>query len=803
MTSSSHISFDEPNEERLIDMSEEQNRELAEGGGPASRGVRKRRRDQPIDYTEEAREADELAVQDETFELAAISAKRLKTMRIQGVRVPDLIVPKSMYQGWTPPMPVADEKTVFQDFLSEEGARKRYQVELGGETFTALYLDYFSFYRPHKLAAPERRTGQVYEAQLANEFVSLRDICTKSDGDVWYLDGIIHDGLTRRYVQRIPFKLLSIGGYENFNQHTVRSHIWIQSVCGNESDLWYCLENPSPEYRRFHDAFLWLADFAKHLIDYLYNNETVSLNMLRRGFYDWLQDIHGHDSAFQKWLADYPDADFRRVIAAHPHFLYNEARQLDPGYESHPLWGEVHVKMLNAVPEQPRKEKKTVVTPYVYKCFKSLWGKYMEPRQPSQSTVRAWKARKKAMYFTVGLRPDSTKSNDVPIRDELSRTTDDSKVCVGDVVQLLNDGKNWKGKDDVWYAYVQGIDNTKKRVTLQVIWLYRPSETTCSNMYYPSANELFFSDHCNCGDPHIYADEVVCKTPVIFFESSTVRYVDYFIRSKYMCDETAYVSLKSGDFRCKCQPDPEDEIWQIGDTLLVSKLVRGSAETLEPVELVEFVPECSNSWIRVRRLLRRGRDYGHRDAEKNELVYTKRFENVPVKDVFRRCHVRFYTRTARDRKEIPPPYCQQGTGDAYYIMYEETDCGVAGNSLQALEEPFRISLRQGFDPTEVLPQTRLRGLDLFSGGGSFGRGLEEGGAVRMEWALDWNKWAMHSYRANLQDPDRVKLFYGSANDFLAQALSGKGSALVPGLGEVEFISAGSPCKLESQKLLLL
>ena len=42
--------------------------------------------------------------------------------------------------------------------------------------------------------------------------------------------------------------------------------------------------------------------------------------------------------------------------------------------------------------------------------------------------------------------------------------------------------------------------------------------------------------------------------------------------------------------------------------------------------------------------------------------------------------------------------------------------------------------------------------------------------------------------------DATKLFRGSVNDYLTQAMQGKGKGLVAQLGEVEFIAAGSPCQ---------
>lgn len=64
-----------------------------------------------------------------------------------------------------------------------------------------------------------------------------------------------------------------------------------------------------------------------------------------------------------------------------------------------------------------------------------------------------------------------------------------------------------------------------------------------------------------------------------------------------------------------------------------------------------------------------------------------------------------------------------------------------------------------------------------------------------------NNNAIHTYRANLDDPTSTKLFNGSVNDALSQALRGnpKSSDLIPLPGDVEFISAGSPCQGFSNK----
>lgn len=305
-------------------------------------------------------------------------------------------------------------------------------------------------------------------------------------------------------------------------------------------------------------------------------------------------------------------------------------------------------------------------------------------------------------------------------------------------------------------------------------------------MHYPFANELFLSDHCNCGDPPILVDEVTQKLRVAFFGTPDTKDVDFFVRQKYIQGDGAWQSLKNSDFRCKCHKKKEFTKYLAGDTLLVS--IRG---TLEPVVFIKEDDDDSHGKIRVRRLLRK-RDYGHMpDAEPNELVFSNEFQSIKRADIHRKCHVRFYTEDDKARDNIPPPYCRRGTADHFYMILEDLkDSGLG-------PEPFTTTslrlINQGWDPFGTPSRYPMQGLDLYCGGGNFGRGLEEGGAVKNQWAVDWCSEAIHTYKANMVDQDAIKLFRGSVNDFLTQAMQGKGRGIVAQLGEVEFISAGSPC----------
>ena len=85
--------------------------------------------------------------------------------------------------------------------------------------------------------------------------------------------------------------------------------------------------------------------------------------------------------------------------------------------------------------------------------------------------------------------------------------------------------------------------------------------------------------------------------------------------------------------------------------------------------------------------------------------------------------------------------------------------------------------------------------DLFCGGGSLGRGLEEGGhIIKNICAVDINVAAMHTYRANLTPQNRdCHLYLGSVNDFLEKAIKGElEEKLRP--ENIDFLAAGSPCQ---------
>lgn len=666
------------------------------------------------------------------------------------------------------------------------------------ESFIDAELEDFAVYREHR-SNTSNRQKRLEESPRASELASLHEINERNvrlffDGIIWY------DG-NRKYVQRVPFETLSIGGYGEMDSPAIESEIWIQSLEGKRHNVWYRLRAPAMEYARYHDPFMWMAELAKHVVAFMSNHQEIYLDHFRADFYTWLRRIYGSDDFILRWLKRYDSKDFRQILAAQANFLWCQASQVDSALERHPVWSEIHPVLLNAIPEQKERRtkaemfayskegsetisrRKTTVTPYVYNCFKHLpWEKFLYCQEPS--------VRQTLHYNTRLCHVSDNKLPSMRVAPQAGVSTQhaNATVAVGDVVALPQDKMTaWKSNDEEWYAYVQSITETSEGSQLGLLWLYRPSDTQCLKVPYPFPEELFLSDHCNCGDLPIYVKEVLSKPRVAFFRESATKGVDYFVRQRYKEGDGAWQSLRESDFRCDCGMEKSGPRYSKGDTLLVH-----IKKTLEPVVLVDTEADGVADKIRIRRLLRRKGDCGDVNAEPNELVLTNRLEVLSRANVHRECHVRLYSEQESKQGKIPPPYNRQGMGDFFFITSQDLQDN--GSGIQPLDASSFAYLKEGWNPSTTSSQPLMKGLDIFCGGGNLGHGLEEGGAVNFNWAVDLYNEAIHTYQANLKARGDTELFRGSVNDYLTQAMQGRGEHFVAQRGQVEVLVAGSPCQ---------
>jgi hypothetical protein len=226
---------------------------------PAAEAVELPRKDTPTVVND----ADD---SDETF---PDSKQRLD--RIFSVELPrsTLINPRSCFDGFVPPLPPTKERDALAVLLEVAKPKD------GG--FVEIELDSFCFYIDTKAYPVEMRP--------------LHHMRTKYGSDQFYMDGILRVGENRHYVQRVPIAELPIGNYGSEN-HTTRGQIWVRSAYNQHREVYYRLNKPSIEYERFHHPFLWIADLAKHVVDY-------SAAMIEQGRQ---VDIHCFKSHFESWI---------------------------------------------------------------------------------------------------------------------------------------------------------------------------------------------------------------------------------------------------------------------------------------------------------------------------------------------------------------------------------------------------------------------------------------------------------------------------------------------------------------------
>jgi DNA (cytosine-5)-methyltransferase 1 len=724
-----------------------------------------------------------------------------------------LLYPRSLHEGFEPPAPLESERIALDSLLKAYSSRP----SATDEDFIEFDLDNFTVY------------GSDGYCKL--EMKPLQWLCTRTSHERLYFDGMLSFGGLSYFVRKVEFDELPLGNYGPAN-HSVDDQIWVRSRFNHKADVYYKLRSPAAEYARFWRGSRWLFDFAKHFVDYLAimreSGRYVSLHQFKSAFNSWLQKTHGMSAVFRQWRHEYQNTDFRVAVVMNSQFLWKESYGVLHQRETrcHPIWKEMlfdpKVPMYELCPPLSEKvaiahratgengEKiaminPTIVTPYIHECFSHLpFHDVLKSVRLSKETddLRSAVIQGNTSDLTSRIH-GSPKELLVPSQKDTQRQRMIERIKPGDTISTKRDGDGtdtkWRrelafGCNDVdtWFGLVQDVHALRNgRRAFHVLWFYRPVDTPCGRMKYPWNNELFLSDHCSkCSEePRVPADEVSGVHDVEWSGSPDTK-AEFFCRQTYMIEDRHWKTFSEIHMKCEeCEGKEHKPRYQIGDTVLV-QLSQTSDDLIEPCEVVRLyntspTKRSSENRVELRQLLRRFRvDPKCPDAKPNELVYSNHLIDKREELLVRKCIVRLFG--VGDK--IPSPYNRNGVGNFFFMTHCQVTVGVQQRYMP-IKEP--LTMRQGFDPSKPVP--RLRGLDLFCGGGNFGRGLEEGGTVVVHWANDLNVTAIHTYMANVDSRDNVHPFLGSIDDMQLLAIQGKFSDNVPRIGDVDFISAGSPC----------
>ncbi|KAF2967826.1 hypothetical protein GQX73_g5768 [Xylaria multiplex] len=705
-----------------------------------------------------------------TFELAG-SVNSTSPWESVVVSLPPstLTQPASYYEGFIPPVPEKAERDAVAALLESLGTHDR------TTEYVEFELDYFSIY--------------IDNTNYPNELRPLQHLVSRNV-QCMYFDGVLQHGDLKFYLRRVLFHKLPVGNYGE-DEHTVGDQIWILSKL-NESlgrEVYYKLRSPAPEYRRYHTPFLWIADLAKHVIDYCEYRRDLSqcavLYDFKSRFSIWMVCQHRTSTAFARWYATNGSTDFRGAIIANIDYIFEEVNGLDPEMASrHHIWKEVktlnhYQPNLRLCPPQAQggirsrhAVPRTIVTPYVYDLFSHMaFGDLLQSKEANISVKMMKDGFIRQCQSTLA-QPGGFRS---VVRGSRDQTTFIASIKQGDVISTLPDDGNttdtrWKRESSIhyngqyrWFGLVQKVHvRPSGKRSFDVLWLYQPIDTPCSVMKYPWANELFLSDNCTCHPAiaKVQGREVLSTHKVEWFGSPSTS-AEFFVRQTYVASDCRWASLRQEHLVCGDESVFSQELdslnqYRVGDTVL--------AETenlhLETFVIDSFLEKEKSQYARMRPLRRRKDvDRAACFAPPNELIYSLQLVEMACARIDRRCVVRAF----RVDEEIPPPYNRNGTGDAFFITHQEIEVGGVVE-YRPLESIPLGSFRQGFNPFYGKTE-KLRGLDLFCGGGNFGRGIEEGGAVEMRWTNDIWEGAIHSYMANT-NPNRYQSLVASFASFV-------------------------------------
>ncbi|KAK2607983.1 hypothetical protein N8I77_006622 [Diaporthe amygdali] len=683
-----------------------------------------------------------------------------------------LIAPRSAFRSPAEYAHISKEHSAVRSLLDSDPS----QLD---EDFVEFELDDFVVYIDTKRYPQEMR--------------ALHTHATLTGQQKFFFNGTLRLGGIERRVEKVLFEEIPLGNYGK-DHPTVGDQLWICSDLNREKNIYYQLKRPSFEYARFHQDFLWVADLAKHVVDFSEHlielGQNVSIRHFQQDFARWLQSIHGSSPTFQKWYTKRGSDDFRQSIVANERFIRKELFDMFEGQK----WTHIHIfreithpfgmfgRQGHGFLSKGDRVPYTIVTPYIYDCFSHMeMGMVLKPMQPSvntkEATSRSW--------LTNGMQsPRFVRTADAFYQH---RAMIDS-IKPGDTISIAPDTEEtdtpWSTNkaDKKWYGLVQGVSMMKAKMGLRrcfdITWLYDPEDTPCCSMKYPWPNELFLSDHCTCEERQRRIPEhaVIGVHTVEWFGTPRTT-AEFFIRQTYQVEQRRWISLQQAHIYCQHEKKQRHKIrYHIGETVLV--LTPGTM-VLEPYEVLSYGKD--NECVRLRKFIRRT-DI-HSKCAPNDLIYTDEQESVNASRIYTRCIVRCYY----PGEIIPAPYNGNGTGNAFIVSHRKS----ADGSIHPLSPTNKPTIREGFDPNRLV--SKLRAMDLFSGCGNFGRGLEDGGAVHSKWVNDIWDAAIHTYMANVKDPDSVHPFLGSIDDFCLQAFQGKFSNSVPSPGEVDLISGGSPC----------
>ncbi|EXJ73759.1 uncharacterized protein A1O5_03521 [Cladophialophora psammophila CBS 110553] len=443
-----------------------------------------------------------------------------------------------------------------------------------------------NFYVYRSATHPQKSRGKYESLHIV-----YSELADGHDEGHWLIDGLLEHNGVRKQVVGAAIVQVSIGGFEDIGQYSVNDFIWVKTKESRAKRYWYRLQSASEEYSTVWNPFVWLANFTKYFVDYLYTRSNsgvpVHLADFRANFWQWLDDLHGE--SIRDWHNQcHQRSDFRHHVSAYRRFLYDQANDIydkddGPSVLQQPIWAEISDPKAR---QYSLPVEKTTVTPNVAASFSEFksWEKFdllevvhlsPEVKEYRKKRVMEWKFLDKFIvnplttFVSKGTQRISRVAwilEQAAIRNQTVHIDRHDTILHRVVIVRWN--------DTFRYAWVRRT----QKCNFSVVWLVLPAETLCGRTAaYKIGNELFFTDSCNC-DPIPYRDVVEIVEACV--QDTPINSSQLFLHLLYREHDEEFVNEPLSNLACRCTH---------------SKTSRPSAPKLKP-----STPSPRQNWPKMR-----------------------------------------------------------------------------------------------------------------------------------------------------------------------------------------------------------
>ncbi|KAK4937268.1 hypothetical protein LTR66_015222, partial [Elasticomyces elasticus] len=406
----------------------------------------------------------------------------------------------------------------------------------------------------------------------------------KEEPGRYLLEGTIvfeKDGMvTTQVIEDVPITNVQLDNLPEPEQGipvTCSTIITIQTREAERLNCYYEINHPPhEEYAGIFDNFIWLANLAKHVYDYLQwsatNGRSVGLQNFRLDFIKQIRQWHMGKLDFIRWNQPVVGLiDFRHHItsAAYATFLYGHAYNLldNSALMNHPLWTELgfHIDDYGSI----KASDQTLVDRRISQCFEESfpsWGRRGHNILRVVDVDSEVQQRRETRRLQLGLRPTELNHTTFEIHGRKKHgkaalaleaaSTARTYQCFANAEEIIhklvvvkpfqNSDRLPQASTDYRFAYVHSLTSIRR---VNVRWLSLPARTICNgrgraistrfDTFYPNGNELFYTNECSCRPIDIKHIVAVHEFPI--GQTTSAQYQGFFATRMYQRNTSSII----------------------------------------------------------------------------------------------------------------------------------------------------------------------------------------------------------------------------------------------------------------------